>query len=271
MSLTIFTLVTKKTFLELSAEARRRRSGYIPRRSLHDPVVSAFSKMYRSKDDPALIQTTGMDHDTFKYLLVKFTFYYDQYSPYTKDGVITLKTGDRRGRKRLFDGTMCLGLVLMWTISRGNSSNLQLIFGSVKSFTNLYISFGRKILLQALRSDEYTQIKFPENVSKIDGYVRSIGRKYPNLRKKRVAYAADGLKLKIEKSSVDQIQNNFYNRWTLGHYVSNIFVFAPDGNVMAMVINAPGCLHDSTVSDCGNIYERLELCYKKWNVRCVVD
>jgi hypothetical protein len=39
----------------------------------------------------------------------------------------------------------------------------------------------------------------------------------------------DGLKLRLEKGGDKGTQNNFYNGWTHNHYVSNLFLFFPDG------------------------------------------
>lgn len=58
---------------------------------------------------------------------------------------------------------------------------------------------------------------------------------------------ADGMKLLFGKSDNVVIQNRFYSGWTHDHYVSNVFVLAPRGHVIACALSAPGCLQDSTV------------------------
>ena len=50
---------------------------------------------------------------------------------------------------------------------------------------------------------------------------------------KDVYCVADGLKLYLEQSGSYIVQNMFYNGWTHDHYVSNVFVFAPSGVVIA--------------------------------------
>ena len=134
----------KKIFLRaLTPEARKKRSGYIPRQSLHDPFMSGFSKLYWRMDDSALIQVTGFDHSSFLILLEEFSHYYDNYTCHSSDGSIRLK--DKRGRKKLFDATFALALVLMWTRSRGSSTQFQIICGGTKSTINLYLRFGKRI------------------------------------------------------------------------------------------------------------------------------
>ena len=39
----------------------------------------------------------------------------------------------------------------------------------------------------------------------------------------------DGLKLPVEESSDQDIENAMYNGWLHDHYISNILAFAPDG------------------------------------------
>ena len=41
------------------------------------------------------------------------------------------------------------------------------------------------------------------------------------------------------------MQSQYYNGWKHDHYVTSVFVFAPDGKIVAMTVNGPGVLHDS--------------------------
>lgn len=82
---------------------------------------------------------------------------------------------------------------------------------------------------------------------------------------------ADGLKLYLEQSSDTVIQNMFYNRWTHDQYLGNVFVFAPNGVIIACAINAPGSMHDSTIAEWGNMYSKREAVYERTGGRCVVD
>eukprot|EP00957_Ditylum_brightwellii_P150807 11482706-Ditylum_brightwellii.AAC.1 len=72
----------------------------------------------------------------------------------------------------------------------------------------------------------------------------------------------DGLKLYVKQSSDHVIQNAFYNSWKHDHYVTSVFLFTPDGMIRAMVINVPGCTHDSTAAEFGLIYKKLGWLYK---------
>jgi hypothetical protein len=69
----------------------------------------------------------------------------------------------------------------------------------------------------------------------------------------------DGLKLYLQqagrKDGRGDVQTYFYNGWTHDHYVSNLFLFSPDGNFF---LNAPGCWHDSTLANASGIYDDLD-------------
>ena len=130
----------RKDFLKsLTQQDRQRCSGYIPRSALQHPLYSSFMQMYNANNDSSLIQCMGMDHHPFRYLLHKFTPLYDNFTPYTVSGKICLKSQDKRGRKRNFDATMCLGLVLMWTRSRGSVHTIGMIFGGFQWLSTLAI------------------------------------------------------------------------------------------------------------------------------------
>jgi hypothetical protein len=53
--------------------------------------------------------------------------------------------------------------------------------------------------------------------------------------------------------------------------MEELFVFAPDGSVPCCVMIAPSCIHDSTLSDFGDIYDKLQHLYETCNVKNVVD
>ncbi len=56
-----------------------------------------------------------------------------------------------------------------------------------------------------------------------------------------------------------------------GHYVSNVFVFGMDGAIRICGLNAPRTMHDSTLADYGNVYEKLEHVFEETGGKVVVD
>lgn len=85
-------------------------------------------------------------------------------------------------------------------------------------------------------------------------------------------YATEGgLKLYLEQSGDVVIQNMFYNDWKSDHFFSNVFVFVPSGQISAAIFIAPGCMHDSQLSEWGGLYEKLAHFNQKVGAQVVGD
>lgn len=63
----------------------------------------------------------------------------------------------------------------------------------------------------------------------------------------------------------------YYNGWKMDHYLSNLFVFAPDGKIIFCLLNAPGSLHDSTLAECSNLYQLLNDVFVQTGGQCCMD
>lgn len=85
----------------------------------------------------------------------------------------------------------------------------------------------------------------------IQAFQASFSSKYSTLA--QVYAVADGLKIYLDQSGDCVIQNMFYNGWKQDHYVGNVFVFSPNGCIIACATNAPGSMHDSTIAEWGNV------------------
>ncbi|KAG9095375.1 hypothetical protein FS749_010561 [Ceratobasidium sp. UAMH 11750] len=73
-----------------------------------------------------------------------------------------------------------------------------------------------------------------------------IEARYPDLRG---AFGfIDGLNLPVATSADPYIENAHYNGWLHAHVVSNVIVFAPNGTILSVVLNAPGSWHDVRVA-----------------------
>lgn len=249
----------------LSKRGQKRRDRRYPRRAVKHYNDSPFKFLFESKDDQALLNATGVDHLEFGRLLSKFAPLFNMYKIDERDGLIKPRIS-KKGRKRSLDAIGCLGLVLMWFRTKGAMSRtLPLVFGLTFTPMVRWLCFGKRCLFVAL-SD--FKPKLPDEFQ-CNRYKGAIAAKYRE--QAGVAFAVDGLKLPIQKSTNDMVQRRFYNGWTHGHYVSSIFLFAPDGTIPACSINAPGCWHDSTVADYGGVYEKMERLYKDFGAKTVVD
>ena len=229
----------------------------IRRGALMIPRKSAFMHLYRSMQDDALITLCGLDHRAFHLLLGLFCPMFDVYTPYpqshTNPGHMRRLSGKPGGRPRMINAVMGLGLVLVWTRTRGSLKVLQLIFGLTANPLSVWLRFGRRILVKVLAGhpDARVELPSPQEVTRFKQLIRN---KYPNLV--NIWAAMDGLKLLVATN--EAVQNMFYNGWTHDHYVSNLFVFSPDGLIRACLLNAPGSWHDSTLASVSSIYDKLD-------------
>ena len=145
---------------------------------------------------------------------------------------------------------------------------LQLIFGLTSTSISVYLQYSRQILILILQKEPDAAIKIL-STNNIEKYKKAISNKYLSLDS--VWCTMDGLKIYLEQSGKDIIQNMFYNGWTHNHYVSAVIVFCPDGTIPIATYNVPGCFHDSTIADWGNIYKKLECIYTNTGGKCTVD
>jgi hypothetical protein len=257
----------KRFHKALSRALKRLRDRRIPRVALQDPHVSAWRKLYGSSNDQAMITLLGFDVATFEWLREKFDPIYTSHSPFiAKDGTIVPIRGN--GRPRLMTGADCLALNLAWSRLRGSMTALSVIFGMTASSVSMYLRFGRRLIIRILIKEPDAAICVP-SVQKIREYQAAIALKHPSLD--GVWCTMDGLKLYLQQSGNVIIQNMFYNGWTHDHYVSAVFVFCPDGTIPIACYNMPGCFHDSTIAEWGNVYEKLERVFDAVGGKCTVD
>jgi hypothetical protein len=158
----------------------------------------------------------------------------------------------------------------MWTRTTAQDFVLGSYFGLVCSSVSVWPRFGKRLLLEVLRQREDSVIKLP-SPEKVEQYKQSISQQYPSLE--NVALFGDGLKILLQRAGDDIVQNRFYNGWTHDHYVSNVFVFAPDGTIVMAVLNCPGSMHDSELATLGepSMYDKIDQLYEETGCQCVMD
>ena len=198
---------------------------------------------YNSKDDRSLIIVTGMDHYAFNELLRLYRPYFDNYSPWTgkEDGrtfrKLDLEVSKGRGRNRIINVEASLGLVLAWYRFRGAEWILQGWFGFTGTHTNIWLRFGRRMLLKAMLKHADAAVDFPsdqENTTLkeiVQQRHSSLGDVYCHV---------DGMKLYLEAADGDDIQSMYYNGWLHDHFVTNLFLFSACGRIIGCVLNTPG-------------------------------
>ena len=100
-----------------------------------------MSKTLQVLMDQALINATGLDHETFGELLDLFKPVFWSHKPNMRTGMIEVKIS-KAGRPRDIDAVGGLGLVLMWHRTTGAvSRNLSLIFGLTSTQLSTWLKF----------------------------------------------------------------------------------------------------------------------------------
>jgi hypothetical protein len=147
---------------------------------------------------------------------------------------------------------------------------LAVYFGVTAGRYNLWGRWGRRLLTDCLDTHALAVPSFP-SIEKVGLYQQAIMDKYPLLVD--MYCVMDGLKLVIQKPGDALLQERFYNGWTSGHYVNQLFVFAPDGLIIMAVVDAPGTKHDSEMAALGDssVYDRLDQCYEETGGKCSAD
>ena len=143
-----------------------------------------------------------------------------------------------------------------------------MIFGMTMTNFSMYLRFGCRIMVEVFSKDALAQIRIPSR-NEIKSYQEAIGERHPNIGD--VWATMDGLKLHLQQSGNDEIQEQFYNGWTHDHYVTSVFCFCPDGTIPIAFFNVPGSVHDSQVAGWGDIYVKLERVYQATGGKCTVD
>eukprot|EP00957_Ditylum_brightwellii_P071730 5452689-Ditylum_brightwellii.AAC.1 len=86
---------------------------------------------------------------------------------YGKNNYSVWEVKNRRGQKRAMTSEDCLGLVLLWTRTRGSLWPLSLIFGVTLSVLKRYLQFGKVVFLKCLKTDSNIQVKLPEEEEEV--------------------------------------------------------------------------------------------------------
>ena len=102
----------------------------------------------------------GFDAESFDRILVKFGPMFSGHTPFHPSGMI-VEFEYTRGRKREVQPEDCLGLVLVWTRTRGSLNVLQLVFGLTYSNLCVYLRFGIRLIIETFRNDPLARVSIP--------------------------------------------------------------------------------------------------------------
>jgi hypothetical protein len=186
----------KDFFKSLSIDERRQRWQKKPRCALIPLALSPWRKLLESQNNQAYITMTGFNCESFNKILEKFSPMFLGHTPFDASGMI-VKFEYVCGRKRVVQPADCLGLVLVWTRTRGALNVLQLVFGLTYSNLSVYLRFGIRLIAETFCDDPLARVAVPTR-EEIETYKVAFCKRHPLL--KDCWATMDGLKLYLQVS-----------------------------------------------------------------------
>jgi hypothetical protein len=157
-----------------------------------------------------MITLTGLDCHAFDSLCGIFVPDFDSYTPFVPLGESCFGRMKQRNKgwpQQIWQEDF-LGLVLVWTRTRGSLMALQLIFGMTYCNLDDYLLFAKRILVRVLRDHPMAWVRIPSS-KKIVEYQEMVRNCHKYLWD--VWCTMDGLKLMLEQSSDALTQEQYYN------------------------------------------------------------
>ena len=209
----------------------------------------------------------GFDAESFDRILEKFGPMFSGHTPFDPCGMI-VEFEYTRGQKREVQPEDCLRLVLVWTCTRGSLNVLQLVFRLTYSNLCVCLRFGIRLIVETFQNNPLARVSIPSG-EEIESFKEAFGVQYPLLND---CWATmDGMKLYLQLAGHADIQEKYYNGWTHDHFVTSVFCICPDGTITIAFFNVPGSVHDSQVTEFGNIHDKLEGVFLLTEEKCCVD
>ncbi|GLB43937.1 putative DDE superfamily endonuclease [Lyophyllum shimeji] len=216
----------------IRAERRQPNRLYLRRPQLiaNPRVRTPWQALYESRNDRAYITTMGFDVATFDYILDAGFEYAWLATPIPRSDVSS--EGNPRPGTRSLDAPSALGLLLHYLNSTMREVSLQQAFAIISSTCSRYITFGLQILNTILRHIEEAKIKFPRREEDFQELNDLIIARHPRLTG---AFASiDGLKLAVQTSDDEEIENATFNGWLQEHFISSVLVFSLKGSIFVV-------------------------------------
>jgi hypothetical protein len=185
------------------------------------------------------------------------------HTPFNASGMI-VEFEYTQGQRRVVQPKDCLGLVLVWTCTRGSFHVLQLNFGLIYySNLSVYLRFGVHLIIETFRHDPLARVSIPL-AEEIERFKAVFAEQHLLLTDSLATM--DGLKLYLQTAGNAYIQERFI---TVGRMIT--ICFCSDGTIPISFFNIPGSVHDSLVAKYGSIYNKLEGVYVLYGAKCCVD
>ncbi len=206
----------KDFFRTLSIEERCCHYRKISRCALIPLKLSPWQKLRASRNDQAYITRLGFDCKSLDKVLKKFAPMFSGHTPFNASGMI-VEFEHTQGQRRVVQPKDCLGLVLVWTCTRGSFHVLQLNFGlTYYSNLSVYLRFGMRLTVETFRHNPLARVSIPL-AEEIERFKVAFAERHLLLTDSWATM--DGLKLYLQTAGNAYIQEWFYNGWTHDHYL----------------------------------------------------
>jgi hypothetical protein len=248
---------------ERQRQIQRSAVAQIPRAVLV-PWQSPWEKVLLAANESSFITLTGLDCASFRTLHGRFRQCFNGFTPHQgENGKFTLvkrrglggaSVVRGRGHKRIVTSEACLGLLLVYIRTTVPCHMLSSLFGLTA--VSYYIRFATLIVLRLLNHLPTARLVMPTN-EKVEEYKQTISAQYPLLS--NVYCVCDGLRVSIRGAGQ--------------MHITNLFVFVPDGTIIAAALNCPGIMEDSDLAWLGRIYPKLDEVNERvpGGAKCVMD
>lgn len=203
--------------------------------ALTGPAASAWRTLFCSNDEGAYMSVLGVTPVLFRSLVQVFAPFYKRAAEDIRGYV---GNGSKRGRKSALSAADALGLVLHFLGTKVQRKCLSLIFGVGPATTSRAISAGLSALEAALGTMQEAEVRFPSH-AEARTFAEQLEHKEPKVA--GCMGFIDGLNLPIPTPDNTKDDPAYYNGWQHGHFVTNVFLWTPDGCVCFCVVNSPVC------------------------------
>ena len=201
-----------------------RRQDLIP----NPRTGTAWQQLYESCSDDAFITILSVDVNTFFLILTSgFATLWNSNTIPRSD--MNANSSRARIARRSLDAAGALALALHHLTSTGSPHSLSLIFALVPASVQRYIKFSLSILLRTLQSMPDGRVTWPKG-TQFDEFNELIVHQHPLLT--GAFGSIDGLNLPLMESTDEEFENSTYNGWLHAHLITNVFVFAPTGELL---------------------------------------
>ncbi len=136
--------------------------------------------MLQSRKNQALITLTGLDFETLEMVEYRIRYYFENYTPFPKDGTFIVLKNKLIGQQRMLSSADGLGLVLAWTRSQGSLMIHELIFGMTQTIVSDYLHFCMVILIRKFQKVDGEKISQP-NIERFAEYQQGVMQQHPTL------------------------------------------------------------------------------------------